>query len=438
MRKFDFSNPDLYNHVYIPLLHDSERKRYNILYGGRDSGKSDFIAQANVIDTLKPDYFKLILVRRYYASIKSSQFETIIDYIKMWNLMDFFHITENPLMIKCTINDNTIFARGLDKPDNTKSIKDPTAIWFEEVTQITENAFTETDISLRTSKNAKMRVWASFNPCIESHWVNSLFFPPKHQYEKEDGRFHFVNSTNEDAVILHTTYHDNRFITQDRIRNLESKRLRDENYYKVNTLGLWGGALRGLIYPNWTPIDEFPEGGDVIFGLDYGFNDPAALVMCNYKEKRLSCKELIYVTNHTHQQLVNLILTDYRELTGKNLIIVDSAVPELITALQMAGFNAIPAVKGPDSVLKGIQLVKDIDLCVTKDSSNVIHELERYIWKEDKGGNLLDVPVDVDNHALDALRYVVQTYGQWHWTQPQSSESGIRRERNRRSEFSNY
>ncbi len=43
---------------------------------------------------------------------------------------------------------------------------------------------------------------------------------------------------------------------------------------------------------------------------------------------------------------------------------------------------------------------------VTKSSHNLIVELNRYKWKKDSGGNMLNQPVEVWNHALDAVRYI--------------------------------
>jgi hypothetical protein len=45
-------------------------------------------------------------------------------------------------------------------------------------------------------------------------------------------------------------------------------------------------------------------------------------------------------------------------------------------------------------------------LYVTKQSTNLIKELNNYKWVTDKNGNKLNKPVDMFNHALDAIRYV--------------------------------
>lgn len=413
MEAFDFSNRDLYNHAYIPLLHDNSR--YKILYGGRDSGKSDFVAQALIIGLIKEEFFRLILVRKYYAHIESSQYQTMVDYIKLWELSDIFHITQKPLGITCKLNGNKILARGLDKADNTKSIKDPTAVWYEEANQIPADAFRTTSQSVRSSRSKNLVEWITFNPQQESCHINEYFFPLKNTYERDDGNFLWVPSKQPDTKIIHTTYKQNRFVTQQRINVLESYKNIDLNYYNVNTLGLWGGALRGLIYPNFYAEDEFPDAGDDVFGLDYGFVNPTALVHTTYYEGDLHIHELLYQTGLTHANVVDILRTDFRDIIGRKLIIVDSAVPELVADLKRAGFNARPAVKGPDSVLKGIHKVHELNLYVTKCSSNVIAEFQSYIWKENKDGKALEEPVKVNDHAMDAIRYVVQTYGVKHW-----------------------
>jgi phage terminase large subunit len=42
---------------------------------------------------------------------------------------------------------------------------------------------------------------------------------------------------------------------------------------------------------------------------------------------------------------------------------------------------------------------------VTSASLNIIKELRNYKWREDKNGKVLNEPVDVFNHTIDAMRY---------------------------------
>jgi phage terminase large subunit len=412
--RFDFSNPGLYNKVYIPLLHDENALK--IIYGGRDSGKSDFIAQNYIIDSFQYSFFRGLLVRKFLEHIKLAQIQTLKDYIRLWELGNYFHTVEHPFRLTNTVTDNFIIAKGLDKSENTKSIKDITSAWYEEADELSEIDYDTTTLSLRTSKDVPIKEYMSFNPRKETSWINKRFFPEvKNIYESEDGNFHYVQSTKPGVTILHTNYRDNRYCSPKRIEKLESYKNIDENFYKVNTLGLWGGALKGLIYKRWTPIDSIPEGGDEVFGLDYGVNDPTALVQVKFKEQRLHCKQLIYQSDLTHPDVVDLIDSKYKSLIGRNLLIVENAELSLIKLLQRANYNAIGCIKGPNSVYDGIMLMQQLELAITKDSPDLIDEINAYCWKTDRAGRIFDTPVDLNNHALDAIRYIIQTYGINYW-----------------------
>jgi len=400
--RFDLSNPKLFNTVYLPLL--NEEKRYILLYGGRDSAKSYFAAQKVIIDTMRKPYSRFILVRKAYAHIKDSQFQTIKDIVASYGLMDYFVFTENPLRIQFKLNGNLIIARGLDKEHKTKSIKDPTGVWYDEMNEIGFNDFLKTTTSLR---GGIIQEIATFNPEMETEWINSYFFPAKESYEKADGNFHFVKSIREDTTILHTTYKDNTYVTPQSAELLESFKVFDENYYRIYTLGLWGGVLEGLIYENWEIIDEIPNEARLLaYGLDWGFsNDPTAIVQVKMEDKVLYLDEVLYQKGLTNNEILREMLN--RGIKQSDEVIADSAEPKSIQELYAGGFNLHPALKGPDSIRAGIDKVKQYKIKVTGRSRNLIRELKNYRWKIDKEGNSLNVPIDAFNHGLDAVRYVV-------------------------------
>lgn len=94
--------------------------------------------------------------------------------------------------------------------------------------------------------------------------------------------------------------------------------------------------------------------------------------------------------------------------TGRThtLTIADSSEPKSIAMIWDYGVTITGAVKGPDSIDYGIQLVQKQKLYVTARSVNLIKELRNYAWKVDKKtGKSLNVPIDDWNHALDAVRY---------------------------------
>jgi PBSX family phage terminase large subunit len=301
-------------------------------------------------------------------------------------------------------NGNMILARGLDKEHKTKSIKDPTGVWYEEMNEISFNDFIKTTTSLR---GGIIQEIATFNPEMETEWINGYFFPPKESYEKSDGDFHYVRSTREDTTILHTTYKDNSYVTPQSAELLESFKEVDENYYRIYTLGLWGGVLEGLVYDNWEIVDEVPVKATILgYGLDWGYsNDPTAIVKVSREGNTLFLEEVLYKKGLTNQQLVVEMLRKGIAYTDE--IVADSAEPKSIQELYNSGFNVHPALKGQDSVRAGIDKLKQFEIKVSSSSRNLIRELKHYRWKMDKEGESLNVPIDAFNHGLDAVRYLV-------------------------------
>ena len=55
----------------------------------------------------------------------------------------------------------------------------------------------------------------------------------------------------------------------------------------------------------------------------------------------------------------------------------------------------------------GIELLKRIDIFITSDSQEIIKEFGLYKWKEDRNGNSINEPIDMYNHAIDAIRYYI-------------------------------
>lgn len=161
-----------------------------------------------------------------------------------------------------------------------------------------------------------------------------------------------------------------------------------------------------LIY-DWSEIDVFPEDAEVIFsGGDFGFtNDPTAVVRIARIGKKLIFDEVIYETG-----LGNLAISQKLKNFGKRTgeIYFDSAEPKSIAELQGLGNKVLPAVKGPDSIDAGITKLKEFDCYYTSRSLNIKREVGKYEWIV-VGGVKTNIPVDRDNHTMDAIRYAVYT-----------------------------
>lgn len=428
---FDFSHPNLFNDVYLPIIFGEHRLA--IVYGGRGSAKSTEIAKKIIIDTLTRQYSKYILMRKAHVSIRDSQFSTIVDWMQIMDLTQYFEINTSSLRLKCKLNNNLIISKGLDKSDKAKSVSEPTGIWYEEANQISYDDHTKSSDSLRTTRpGTVIQEIMTFNPETEHHWIESTYFPPKQTYEREDGNFHWVKSTDPDAVILHTTYKDNKFLDPIFVKRLEQKRIKNPDAFRVDSLGLWGNITEGLAIPYFEIIepDQFPRSNDSIFGIDYGYEDPSCIIEVVRRERTLYINEIIYVRKKTNSDLRYMA----KELipNWKNLLFYSEHDKNRIEEFYRDGFKIFQADKGPDSILNGIDFLRNYDIKVTSTSHNVIREMRTYRRIKDKNGILIDKYVDADNHAMDAIRYAAYTHGRKYWIHSPSAMPSPRAERKSR------
>jgi phage terminase large subunit len=204
-------------------------------------------------------------------------------------------------------------------------------------------------------------------------------------------------------VLIKSTYLDNPFLDATIVKEIERLKALDPNYWRIYGLGE-RGISEMKIYSHWQYCDVFPESPDeIIYGLDFGYNNATALVKVAIKDQVIYTRELLYKSFLTNAQLIE-------ELKTKNIangyIYADCAEPQRIEEIRKAGFNIKPADK---EVGKGIDAVKSHPWFITKESVNTLKEVKSYSWKE-KDGKALDEPVKVNDHAMDAIRYAVHTH----------------------------
>lgn len=236
-------------------------------------------------------------------------------------------------------------------------------------------------LALRTRKV----IFIDYNPADENSWV----------YQEAD---------KQGNLLIHSTYKDNPFLSKEQITEIESLKDADENLWKVFGLGLRGTSSE-TIYTHWKLCDEIPEGAERVYGQDFGYNVPSALLDVGFYEGAVYWDELLYETKLTTADLIER----YKSLgiNRSREIYCDAAEPKTIEEINRAGFNAKPADK---DVTEGIRKVKSMPLYITKRSANLIKEIKSYKWKTDKEGKVLDEPVKFNDHACDAGRYATFTH----------------------------
>ncbi|MCP4934367.1 MAG: PBSX family phage terminase large subunit [bacterium] len=390
------------NEVYLSCLDNS--KRTQIYYGGSSSGKSVFLAQRCVIDVLLNERNYLIC-RAVARTIRKSVFVEIRKVIDGWELNGRFTVNKSEMIITCD-NGYQILFTGLDDVEKLKSItpeKDAiTDVWIEEATESGEDDIRQL---LRRQRGGNphtaKRLTLSFNPILKSHWIYQAYFEPAGW---TDDQAHYES---ESLFISKTTYKDNRFLAQDEIDILENEP--DKYWFNVYTLGNWG-VLGDVIFKNWSIDDLSHKQAHWVNrrnGLDFGFSDdPAALVATHYDRKRKTI--YIYAERYEYELTNSQLALVIEPVIKDDPVFCDSAEPKSIKELKGEGIRALAAAKGRDSVWHGIQWLKGQTIIVDSSCVKTISEFQQYQWKKDKHGSSMKVPIDKNNHIMDALRYAYE------------------------------
>jgi len=208
-------------------------------------------------------------------------------------------------------------------------------------------------------------------------------------------------------LLMITNYKLNEFLDIKDYAAYEKMRKEDYERYKTAGLGMPGIAL-GLIFRNWhiEDTEKYKNTFELIRrGLDFGYSsDPSCFLQFSVDTKR----KKIYVFDEfsacelDNEQLANAIRPRMPQYA---LVKCDSAEPKSIAELNKYKINAIPATKGPDSILHGIKWLQGYEIIVDPKCKGLIEELGLYRWKVDKYGNPLEIPEDKNNHRIDSLRY---------------------------------
>lgn len=392
----------VFNPVYRPHLENMARTQ--IYYGGSSSGKSYFLAERTVYDILGGGRNYLI-VRQVGRYLRGSVYQQIINVLSGWGVLHLFDVHKTDMLITCKNGYQIIFA-GLDDVEKLKSLTPAkgaiTDIWVEEATETERNTIKQLYKRQRGgSKHTRKRMTFSFNPILQSSWLYTDYFAPLGWAEDQ------TSSYSDTLSILKTTYKDNRFLTPEDVEDLESES--DKYFYNVYTLGNWG-VLGHAIFTNWT-VRDLSEMRDQFtnprHGLDFGFSSDPAAMPCTHYDK---AHKTIYVYDELYERgLTNdLLAVDIKQRIGRQYVTCDSAEPKSIAELQGYGVNALPAKKGKDSVVFGVQWLQQRQIVVDSRCVHTQNELRQYHWKEDKDGNALRIPVDKYNHAIDGLRYAYE------------------------------
>lgn len=351
-------------------------KRIIIEQGGTRSGKTYNILMWIIFDYCAKNRGHIITIcRKTYPALRATAMRDFFDILKTNGLYD--ENLHNKSSSEFKFKGNTIEFISLDKPTKIRGRKRD-LLYINEANEITFEDWQQ--LIFRTTG----RTIIDYNPSDEFHFI----------YDKIKPR--------DDVDFFITTYKNNPFLSLDIVAEIERLKDIDPNYWRVYGLGEVGSS-QSIIF-RVTDCADIPETATFLsYGMDFGFtNDPTTLVEIWKQGDDLFLKELLFKTGLTNRDIdthLRLLGVERKE------IFADSAEPKSIEELYRMGWNIKPATKGQGSINIGIDMMKRYKIHITRDSLNMLKEFKNYKWAEDKNGVILNVPVDMFNHTIDAVRY---------------------------------
>ncbi len=251
---------------------------------------------------------------------------------------------------------------------------------------------------------AGARLLATTNPDGPGHWLRTGFL---------------ARGLDVGLVGWHLTLDDNPSLPVEYVSRL--KRQYTGLWYKRFILGEWCLA-EGAIYDCWDP-DRHVLRGPVPtlvrlpgLGIDYGTTNPFAALMLGVLADGRLCltREWRWDSKRTRRALTDAEYSHRRRAwmppDQPEWVVVDPSAASMVAQLH---HDRITTVAGDNSVIDGIRLVASLLalglLVVHESCAGWISEAPGYVWDPEKSKLGKDEPIKLDDHSLDAGRYVIKT-----------------------------
>lgn len=151
---------------------------------------------------------------------------------------------------------------------------------------------------------------------------------------------------------------------------------------------------------------------ELLVGIDFGYTNPCA-VLSVYRDR----SDTYYLLKEFYERgKTDAEVAEYVVGLKAQRVYPDPESPAAIAELTKRKVNVREVIKGKDSIKNGIDRVREVlragKLFIHADCVNTIMEFETYVYPESKQDQNDDEnPTDDNNHALDALRYVIMMSG---------------------------
>ena len=355
--------------------------RFVINEGGSRSSKTYSLCQLVIIYCLQNNHKVVSVIRKTFPALRATVLRDFIEILKELNIYSVEDHNKSE-HIYTFPNGSIVEFFSVDDEQKIRGRKRDIA-WCNEANELYFDDFTQ--LNMRTES----KLIFDYNPSESTSWLYEL--------------------PQEESIMIKSTYKDNPFLPQSIRTQIEDLKRTDEALYQIYALGE-KAISKSNIYSQWTFVAHRPARFvKFVYGLDFGYNHPTALMRVYYCDNDIYIEPVIYESYLTTTMLIEKLGSLGIEQTVS--ILADYSRPEIIQEMNIAGYDVINANK---VVKKGIDNLKTFGV-ICQDDKALRREYENYKWKK-VGDFITDEPVKLFDDAMDAIRYATTHIRQEYYT----------------------
>lgn len=238
---------------------------------------------------------------------------------------------------------------------------------------------------------------------------------PQHWFKK------FLES---DADVYYQKYRidDNPFLTPKFIENLK-KEYAGTVYYDRYIEGLWTRA-EGLIYPTFSTKNQYDEMDPDVqersiqyVTIDYGTANPCVFlhVFFDPYDNMIYIDREYYHDGRVHgaktdDEYGQVLLTFLPPQEGLNSVIIDPSALSFRVHIKKLGYRPKEADNEVDNGIRNINTLLNLGrIKINRRCKNTCEEFGAYAWDTKAAEHGEERPIKQHDHAMDAIRYFVNT-----------------------------
>lgn len=365
--------------------------KFRVFLGGIGSGKTALGCMNMILQAQQYGSVGIVVVPTY-PMMRDVVWREMWRWIPEENVVNF-DMTKHELVLH---GDSVILFRSADNPRQIERLRglSVTYWWIDECTLMPKLIF---DILVGRLRQPKMKYSGLLTGTPKMNWVYDTFVNPETCLKGE-----------ECFVLKEIPTFSNIYLPDEYIKTLQKQYT--GQFFEQEVLGRFV-SFEGVIYDlKPASVIEIPKTkfSKIMYGIDFGFKNPSAIIVIGEHQGKYYVIDEFYQRRVTDDELIDIIKSK-QDIHGTGRVYCDPSAPASIEKMRREG---IQSEKANNDVLGGIRQVRTLldsgKLFVSTHCQNLINEFRSYVWNDNEKK---EQPVKINDHALDALRYICISLG---------------------------